>query len=160
MNSVVLALVRFGMSAAYRLHRLGRRIGFATREGAHAIAFTSARHVILVKLTYAPGWRLPGGGRRRGETGVEACLRELREEIGLIRHGKIFDLGRKTHCIDGKSHISNLIAIFDVEYVPKRWSIEIENIIDVDIERLPYDTAAFTKHAINNFEPVIDFHAN
>ena len=44
--------------------------------------------MILVKLRYAPGWRLPGGGRADDEDPCEAALRELREEIGMTAHGK------------------------------------------------------------------------
>jgi len=30
--------------------------------GAHAVALTPARKIVLLRLWYAPGWRLPGGG--------------------------------------------------------------------------------------------------
>ena len=50
--------------------------------GAHALALTPERKIVLVKLRYAPGWRLPGGGRGEHEDPRDAVLRELREEIG------------------------------------------------------------------------------
>ena len=51
-------------------HKLLRATWFVRRPrtyGAHAIALTPKRKLILVKLRYAPGWRVPGGGRKDGE---------------------------------------------------------------------------------------------
>jgi ADP-ribose pyrophosphatase YjhB (NUDIX family) len=40
--------------------------------------------IVLVRQSYAPGWRLPGGGAKHGEPPQVAVMRELQEEIGLI----------------------------------------------------------------------------
>jgi 8-oxo-dGTP diphosphatase len=39
--------------------------------------------VLLVEPTYKPTWEIPGGGVEPGETPREACVRELREELGM-----------------------------------------------------------------------------
>jgi len=60
------------------------------------------REVFLVRQTYLPGWFLPGGGVKRGETLGEAIRREAYEEIGA-EMGALKLLGVYTHFGDHKN---------------------------------------------------------
>ena len=131
------------------LHSLRRLLWLATgpgREGVHAVALTAAGRVVLVKLTYAPGWRLPGGGRKRGEAPVEAILRELREEIGLTGHGAIERL-EDVHPAGLPGDRSALFLVSDVAYRPRQ-SLEVEEVGEFDPADLPEDTAAWTRDTL------------
>ncbi len=47
-------------------------------------------HVLIVEPVYKPRWEIPGGAIERGETPRAACVRELREELGLeLRPGRL-----------------------------------------------------------------------
>ena len=39
--------------------------------------------ILLVKPTYKPGWEIPGGMVEANESPVQACIREVHEEIGF-----------------------------------------------------------------------------
>lgn len=108
--------------------------------GAHAFALTSARKLILVRLRYAPGWRLPGGGRHAGEDPVEAALRELREEIGMTSHGSVRTAAQLEQYPDFRRDLVSLVVVEDVTYRP-RWNLEIERVIEVPLDQLPSDLA-------------------
>lgn len=99
-------------------------------RGAHALVFTSVGRIILVKLRYAPGWRLPGGGRKAGENLRDAVLRELREEIGMTSHGAV----RETP-------LPELLVVQDVRYTPRKWSWEVEAIREATLDDLPADVS-------------------
>ena len=47
------------------------------------VAVWSNGALLLVKKTYRKGWSLPGGLRKRGESGEQAAVRELFEEVGI-----------------------------------------------------------------------------
>lgn len=53
------------------------------RVSSGAVFFDSNDRLLLVKPTYKDGWNLPGGGVDAGETPREACVREVREELGI-----------------------------------------------------------------------------
>ena len=76
MSQLLDQLLRIPITAAHKLLKLGWFVRRPRTFGAHALALTPCRKVILVKLRYAPGWRLPGGGRREDEDPREAVLRE------------------------------------------------------------------------------------
>jgi 8-oxo-dGTP pyrophosphatase MutT (NUDIX family) len=133
-------ILRVGATAAHRLFRLMRpRRG----SGVHAVALTPERHIILVRLRYAAGWRLPGGGRREHEDPVEAVLRELREEIGMTAHGPVRIGLADSPDDDGRG--SPVLIIEGVRYSPARWSWEVERIIEAPLDDLPEDIAPITR---------------
>lgn len=115
-------------------------------DGVHAVPLTPAGAVVLVRLTYARGWRLPGGGRKRGETAEEGMLRELSEEIGLVGHGtieRIDDVGPPRRPGDR----SALFLVRDVAYRPRR-SLEVEDIGEFDPADLPDDVVTSTRETL------------
>ena len=104
--------------------------------GAHAYALTPERKLILVKLRYASGWRLAGGGRRRGESAEEAGLRELREEVGMVAHGRVRLACELEQTCDYRRDLASVLIVEDVRYRP-RWSWEVERVIEVPPDALP-----------------------
>jgi ADP-ribose pyrophosphatase YjhB (NUDIX family) len=48
-----------------------------------ALVVSDKGEILLVRHTYQPGWYMPGGGLRTGETPEGALRRELQEEVGL-----------------------------------------------------------------------------
>lgn len=134
--SVVDAALRLILSGAHQILRAGWFVRRPRTFGAHALALTPERKLVLVKLRYASGWRLPGGGRGANEDPVDAALRELREEIGMTAHGtvkKAAELEQRPH---HRRDLVSLVVVEDVRYRP-RWSWEVERIIEVDPHRLP-----------------------
>ena len=133
--SVADAVLRVTLTGAHQILRAGWFVRRPRTFGAHALALTPERKLILVKLRYASGWRLPGGGRGKGEDPVDAALRELREEIGMTAHGavkKAAELEQRPHY---RRDLVSLVVVEDVRYRP-RWSWEVERIIEVDPRQL------------------------
>jgi 8-oxo-dGTP pyrophosphatase MutT (NUDIX family) len=132
------------MNAALRLllttlHRLRRLFWFVRRPrtfGAHALALTPNGKVILVRLRYAPGWRLPGGGRDEHEDSRDAVLRELREEIGMTSHGEVRLAAELEEQPDFKHDLAALLVVRDVRYAP-RWSWEVEEVMEARLDAMP-----------------------
>lgn len=131
------------------LHSLSRGLRRATGavgDGVHAIALTARGTVVLVRLTYADGWRLPGGGRKRAEKPQEAMLRELREEIGLLSHGGIEPLDDLS-----ARHGFGFFLVREIVYQPPRRSLEVEAVREFDPDRLPADTTRGTLEIIEQW---------
>jgi 8-oxo-dGTP pyrophosphatase MutT (NUDIX family) len=108
---------------------------------------------VLVKLRYAPGWRVPGGGQKPRETAKQAVLRELREEIGLTAHGAVSLACELEELVAFRRNLATVFIVKDVAYRPPRWSLEIEQIAEFGIDELPADTAEPTLRWIDMLRP-------
>ena len=137
-------LLRPLFTAAHRVLKLAWFVRRPRTFGAHAMAFTTEGRVIFIKLRYAPGWRLPGGGRPEHEDPRDAVLRELREEIGMTSHGRIRPACDLEQTTDFKRDLASLLIVEDVRYRPPRWSWEVEQIVERPLNDPPRDLAPVT----------------
>lgn len=140
--------LRVALTAAHKLLTLGWFVRRPRTFGAHAIALTPERKIILVKLRYAPGWRVPGGGRRANEYAQAAVIRELREEIGMTGYGRVRLACELEESVNFKQDLAALLIVEDVRYSPHRWSWEIEQVREFPLDELPPDVAPPTRRWI------------
>jgi 8-oxo-dGTP pyrophosphatase MutT (NUDIX family) len=148
MAKITDAALRVMLTSAHRLLKLNWLVRRPRTFGAHALAFTPRRKVVLVKLRYAPGWRLPGGGRSESEDPRDAVLRELREEIGMTSHGAVRLACELDEAADFKRDLASLLIVEDVRYSPHRWSWEIEQICEAPLDDLPAGLSSRAAHWI------------
>lgn len=133
------AILRLLLTGLHWLLKLNWFVRRPRTFGAHALALTPDGKVILVRLRYATGWRLPGGGRAEHEDPRDAVLRELREEIGMISHGIVRLAAELEERPDFKRDLASLLVVRDVRYRPHRWSWEVEAIVEAPLDALPGD---------------------
>lgn len=139
-------LTRVLHGAVSGFQRLRRTAWFFTRpatSGVHAVPITPTGKIVLVTLSYARGWRLPGGGRKPREDPEAAILRELREEIGMVSWGQVERVTDFEHRPDFRRDRSSLFVVRAVVYRPK-WSLEIKKVGEFEPGKLPLSTAPVT----------------
>ena len=115
--------------------------------GVHGIALTPNGKIVLVILSYAPGWRLPGGGKKEAEDDRTAMLRELREEIGLSDYDTIHRVTAFDHRPDHRQGKGILFIVRGVVYLPK-WSLEVKQVGEFRLDDLPESTAKTMRQLI------------
>jgi 8-oxo-dGTP pyrophosphatase MutT (NUDIX family) len=107
--------------------------------------------ILLVRHTYHPGWLLPGGGVKRGETLEQAARREVHEETGLTT-GTLHLMGVFTNFYESKS---DHVAVFSsTEFDPAQlrrdpWEIEAAQFFPLNA--LPQDLLPGHRRRIEAF---------
>jgi 8-oxo-dGTP pyrophosphatase MutT (NUDIX family) len=93
------------------------------------------------------GWHLPGGGVDAGEPPAEAVIRELQEEVGLIRSAPPEFLGLYTRRV---GWATNVIALYRVReaVLDFKPNLEIREIQFADPGTLPPGATAGTRRRI------------
>lgn len=148
-------IVRVAATAAHALLKSFWFIRRPKTYGAHAVALTPRNRLILVKLRYAAGWRLPGGGRTAQEPAMDAALRELREEIGMTSHGEAQLACELEESIHFKRDTASVVIVRDVEYQPRKWNWEVEEIREVAVDSLPAGLSPQTARWLNAIRPLL-----
>ena len=143
-------LVRLLHPLVHAAHRAMAAIWFATRPattGVHAIPIDEQGRLILVRLSYAKGWRLPGGGVGAGEDRTAAVLRELREEIGMTAHGRVAAIGDFEHRPDFRRDSATLFLVEGVHH-RFRPSLEVAEARAFPRHALPADLPPVTRRLL------------
>ena len=118
--------------------------------GTNAIVELATGNVVLVRHRYMPGLCFPGGGVLSGEVPADAVIRELEEEVGLVRFDppELFSLyTRKV------GWTTNLIALYRVKnaVVDFKPNVEIAEIVETDPREPPPDTTPATRRRLAEF---------
>ncbi len=127
---------RVAMTLAYTAFRLLTRISGKRGAGVKALVVTPDRRIVLVRHSYMPGWHFPGGGMKRRETAEQAILRELSEEIGLVRWSGISQSDEPLDRADPNCTGPALFILTGAEY-RFRPNLEIEAAEEFDADALP-----------------------
>jgi 8-oxo-dGTP pyrophosphatase MutT (NUDIX family) len=101
------------------------------------VMMSQNKKVWLVRHTYIPGWHMPGGGVKRGETLENAARREAKEETGA-QLGKISLMGAYTSFIQWKTDHTVVFICRDFTLTGKSDG-EIAEVKEFSLNELPAD---------------------
>lgn len=148
-ETVAAAILGFLRNAVFRLYMSVRALWAPVALGVAALVTDDQGRVLLVRHSYSPGWRLPGGGVGRGEPPAHTILRELGEEVGLCGGSADFVSlhSRKA------GWVTNVVALYRVTggRVNFRPNLEIREICFADPRQPPDGTSPATLRRLAEF---------
>jgi 8-oxo-dGTP pyrophosphatase MutT (NUDIX family) len=118
--------------------------------GVRALVLNEAEGtVFLVRHTYVPGWYLPGGGVEKGETILQALVKELQEEGNIELTGKpaLFGLYYNNR-LSIRDHVALYIVKHFNQTAPRLPDREIAECGFFPMHALPEGTTKSTRRRI------------
>ncbi|MGD9592885.1 MAG: NUDIX domain-containing protein [Candidatus Berkiella sp.] len=139
-------MINLFFTCANFIRRKMQRLLNTATIGVKALIINEHKEVMLVEHTYMQGWHLPGGGVNPSETPIEAIIREVQEETGLIVKQTPSLFAIYTHLICGASDYPLLYVITQFASPPKvKLCREIKQACWFDINNLPPNTTESTR---------------
>ncbi len=139
-------LARLAYALAVLRWRLLRPVTLGVR-----LALIQNEQVVLVRHTYQPGWHFPGGALNRGETPLDAAIREAYEEAGVRVDAPPALLGIYSSFDGGKSdHVAVYVCTaFRLGAASDRW--EIAECRAFPLNGLPPEVSTGTRKRIREY---------
>jgi 8-oxo-dGTP pyrophosphatase MutT (NUDIX family) len=119
------------------------------RVGVRAMMIRDGK-VWLVRQTYIPGWFMPGGGVKRGETLEQAARREAKEETGA-ELGELKLLGAYTNLTEWKTDHNVVFICHEFEFTGKP-DYEIAELRAFSLDELPDDLWQGHKRRLQEYQ--------
>ena len=114
--------------------------------GVRAALIHPQRGVFLIEHTYTPGWYMPGGGVKTGETALDALAREVAEEGNIVLqgpaelHGLFFNVS-----VSPRDHVAVFVCRDFHQTAPKNPDREIRDSGFFPLDALPEGTTRATR---------------
>jgi ADP-ribose pyrophosphatase YjhB (NUDIX family) len=129
-----------------RLFHLGALATRGMTLGVRGVAIDPEGRVALVRHTYIGGWHLPGGGVERGETALDAMVREFREEAEIVPVGQPRLLGLYRNVVAApRDHVALFVLPAFTVLRPKVPDREIAACGFFPVDALPEGTTRGTR---------------
>ena len=133
---------------AYQLNRL-RRMALRPIILGVKVMLIRDNQVLLVRHTYQPGWFIPGGGVKRGETLEESARREAWEELGA-KLGEVKLMGMYSNV---RTYKNEHIAVFTCHSftLTEKQDYEIAESGFFPIDKPPPKTDRGSRHRLQDY---------
>lgn len=134
----------------YRGARIYWRIFRPLTMGVKLMLIDADRQIVLVRHSYQPGWFMPGGGIKRGETIEMAARREAKEELDA-QLGALHLFGVYSNISVHQNDHVMVMRCHDFE-IGRPNDREIVEIRRFALDQLPLDASKGVRHRVLEYQ--------